>query len=99
MDKPLRVPQVPVEPIAALDEFLEPFRVQFRRRESQEAVEPYLTGRLSEPPNKNGDRLASLMPGPSAQQLQGLRTQIVWDEAALNQQRVAMMCAVRTEGD
>ena len=53
MDKAKRVPQVPNEPIAELEEFLEPFRVKFRRRESQVAVERYLTGLLSEHPNKN----------------------------------------------
>lgn len=99
MEKALRVPQVPSEPIAELDEFLEPFRVRFRRRESQEAVERYLTGLLSEHPNKNCDTLAELVPGASEQQLQGLLTQMVWDAQALNQQRVEVMCALRTEGD
>ena len=99
MEKPLRIPQVPSEPIAELDEFLEPFRVRFRRRESQAAVERYLTGLLSEHPNKNCDTLAELVPGTSAQQLQGLLTHMVWDEVALNRQRVEVMCALRTEGD
>ena len=99
MEKPLRLPQVPSEPIAELDEFLEPFRVKFRRRESQAAVERYLTGLLSEHPNKNCDTLAELVPGANAQQLQGLLTHMVWDEMALNRQRVEVMCALRTEGD
>lgn len=95
----MRIPQVPSEPLAELDEFLAPFRVRFRRRESQEAVERYLTGLLSEHPNKNCDTLAELVPGASEQQLQGLLTQMVWDEAALNRQRVELMCALHTEGD
>lgn len=95
----MRIPQVPSEPIAELDEFLGPFRVRFRRRESQEAVERYLTGLLSEHPNKNCDTLAELVPGASEQQLQGLLTHMVWDEQALDQQRVEVMCALRTEGD
>lgn len=99
MDKTVRVPQVPNEPIAELEEFLEPFRVKFRRRESQAAVERYLTGLLSEHPNKNCDTLAELVPGTSEQQLQGLLTQMVWDETALNQQRVGVMRDLPTEGD
>ena len=99
MDKAKRVRQVPNEPIAELEEFLEPFRVKFRRRESQVAVERYLTGLLSEQPNKNCDTLAELVPGTSEQQLQGLLTNMVWDELALNQQRVEVMGALRSAGD
>jgi len=99
MEEAMRIAQAPSEPIAELDEFLEPFRVRFRRRESQEAVGRYLTGLLSEHPNKNCDTLAELVPGASEQQLQGLLTQMVWDEQALDQQRVEVMGALRTEGD
>jgi len=86
MEEAMRIAQAPSEPIAELDEFLEPFRVRFRRRESQEAVGRYLTGLLSEHPNKNCDTLAELVPGASEQQLQGLLTHMVWDEQALDQQ-------------
>lgn len=95
----MRIPQVPNEPIAELDAFLQPFRMRFLRRESQQAVERYLTGLLSEHPNKNCDTLAELVPGASEQQLQGLLTHMVWDEQALDQQRVERMCALQTEGD
>lgn len=97
MDKP--IPQAPSEPLPELNEFLQPFRVTFRRRESQAAMERYLTGLLTEPPNKNCDTLASIVPDTSEQQLQGLLTQMVWDEEALNRQRVGSMCALKTEGD
>jgi len=97
MDK--RIPQAPSEPLPELDEFLQPFRVTFRRRESQAAMERYLTGLLTEHPNKNCDTLASIVPDTSEQQLQGLLTQMVWDEEALNRQRVGLMCALKTEGD
>jgi SRSO17 transposase len=33
------------------------------------------------------------------QQLQGLLTQMIWDETALNQRRVQIMRALHTEGD
>ncbi len=94
-----RIPQAPREPLPELAEFLEPFRVQFRRRESQVAMERYLTGLLTEHPNKNCERLAEVIPGASEQQLQGLLTQMVWDHESLNQQRVARMQALKTEGD
>lgn len=40
--------------------FLEPFLAPFRRPESQAALERYLTGLLSEHPNKNCATLAAL---------------------------------------
>lgn len=94
-----RIPQAPQEPLPELVEFLKPFQVKFKRRESQAAMERYLTGLLTEHPNKNCETLAEVIPGTSEQQLQGLLTQMVWDEEALNAQRVARMQALKTEGD
>ena len=99
MNRANRLPQAPREPIAELVEFLEPFQVKFKRRESQKALERYLTGLLTEHPNKNCDTLAEVVPETSEQQLQGLLTQMVWDEAALNRQRVGVMLRLNTEGD
>jgi hypothetical protein len=50
---------------------------KFRRRESREAAERYLTGLLIEHPNKNCDTLAAVVPGASQQQLPGLLTDMV----------------------
>lgn len=94
-----RIPQAPREPIPELAEFLEPFQVKFKRRESQSALERYLTGLLTEHPNKNCETLADIVPDTSEQQLQGLLTQMVWDGEALNHQRVVRMQALKTEGD
>src|SRR3970282_2983529 len=99
MNRANRLPQAPREPIAECVEFLEPFQVKFKRRESQAALERYLTGLLTEHPNKNCDTLAEVVPETSEQQLQGLLTQMVWDEAALNRQRVGVMLRLNTEGD
>jgi SRSO17 transposase len=99
MDKSSVIPHVPSEPLPELDEFLKPFQALFRRRESQTAMERYLTGLLSEHPAKNCDTLADIVPGTTEQQLQGLLTQMVWDEAALNQRRVQIMRTLKTEGD
>jgi len=94
-----RIPQAPSEPIPELAEFLNLFQVKFRRRESRAAVERYLTGLLTEHPNKNCDTLAQIVPGTSQQQLQGLLTSMVWEEDALNRQRIEVMRGLRSEGD
>jgi hypothetical protein len=43
---------------------------------------------LTEHPAKNCDTLADIVPVTNEQQLQGLVTQMIWDETALNQRRV-----------
>jgi len=99
MAKPKRMPQAPSEPIPERDEFLSDFRVLFQRRESRTAMERYLTGLLTEHLNKNCDTLAEVVPGTSEQPLQGLLTQMAWDERDLNRQRVQKLCTLKTEGD
>jgi SRSO17 transposase len=99
MAQKTRIPQAPRVPIPELVEFLEPFQVKFKRRESQAAMERYLTGLLTDHPNKNCDTLASIVPGSSEQQLQGLLTQMVWEADGLNRQRVGLLHGLNTEGD
>jgi SRSO17 transposase len=82
-----------------LAEFLAQFQVHFDRRESRAAAERYLTGLLTDHPNKNCDTLATVVPGTSEQSLQGLLTTMVWDDTDLNRQRVQVMRALPTEGD
>ena len=83
----------------ALDEFLRPFHVHFARSEATHALERYLTGMLTEHPNKNCDTLAQVVPGTTEQSLQGLLTAMRWDEDDLNRQRVQDLLALPTEGD
>jgi len=83
----------------ALEEFLRPFHVHFKRSEARHALERYLTGMLTEHPNKNCDTIAQVVPGTSEQSLQGLLTVMSWDEDDLNEQRVKAMLALPTEGD
>ena len=83
----------------ALGEFLGQFRVHFAQRGSAVALERYVTGLLTEHPNKNCDTLAAVVPGTSQQRLHHLLTEMVWDEADLNRQRVRAMVALKTEGD
>src|SRR5262249_33539586 len=72
-----------------LDEFLATFQVRFRRPEGEAALERYLTGLLTELPNKNCDTLAEAVPGTSEQRLQEFLTNMQWAEEDLNRQRVA----------
>lgn len=99
MKEDKRIPQAPSEPLPELSEFLVPFKVHFSRRESWDALECYTTGLLTEHPNKNCDTLAEIVPGTSAQSLQGLLTEMVWDERDLNRQRMKRMLALSTEGE
>src|SRR5436853_7726498 len=94
-----RVPLAPGQPMPALDEFLRPFHVHFARSEATHARERYLTGLLTEHPNKNCDTLAQVVPGTSQQQLQGLLTAMAWDHDDLNRQRVQRLLSLPTEGD
>ena len=94
-----RMPQAPRTPLPELAEFLAPLRVQFTQGPSAETLRQYVTGLLSEHPNKNCDTLTEVVPETSAQQLQYLLTDMVWDEQALNRQRIAQMLALPRAGD
>src|SRR6266487_5659252 len=86
-------------PLPELEEFLSTFQVRFRRPEGEAALERYLTGLLTELPNKNCDTLAEAVPGTSEQRLQEFLTNMQWDETDLNSQRVEKMTAEATLGD
>jgi SRSO17 transposase len=83
----------------ALEQFLRPFHVHFKRSEARHALERYLTGMLIDHPNKNCDTIAQVVPDTSEQSLQGLLTAMSWDEDDLNKQRVQMMLELPSEGD
>ena len=94
-----RMPQVPHPPLPELAEFLAPLRVHFTQGPSAETLRQYVSGLLSEHPNKNCDTLAAVMPEMSEQQLQYLLTDMVWDEQALNRQRIAQRLSLSSAGD
>ena len=81
-----------------LDAFLATFQVRCRRPEGEAALERYLTGLLTALPTKHCDTMAEAVPGPSAQRLQELLTNMQWDEEDLNHQRVHKMIAEATGG-
>ena len=95
----MRVQQAPSQALPELAQFLEPFRVHFARSEGPAALERYLTGLLTEQPHKNCDTIAQVVPGTSEQRLQGLLTEMAWDEDDLNGQRVRRMIDLPTEGN
>jgi len=99
MTKHKRLPQAPSAPLPELAEFLVPFRVDFIFAKSFTSLERYLTGLLTEHPQKNCDTLAQVVPGTTQQNLQYLLTDLVWDEQALNRQRLQRMRALPSEGD
>jgi hypothetical protein len=94
-----RLPQAPRAPLPELAEFLAPLRVHFTQGPSAETLRQYLPGLLSEHPNKNCDTLAEVVPETNQQQFNHLLTDMVWDETALNHQRIARMRTLPSEGD
>jgi SRSO17 transposase len=94
-----REPHAPATVLPELDEFLRPFHVHFVRSEGRQSLQRYLTGLLTEHPNKNCDTLAAVVPGTNQQRLHNLLTGISWDEDDLNGQRVRTLMRLPTEGD
>jgi len=88
------MPQIPQSPLPEMAEFLAPLRVHFTQGPNAQTLRPYVSGWLSEHPNKNCDTLAAEMPERSERQLQYLLTDLVWDEQALNRQRIAQRLAL-----
>lgn len=94
-----RTPQAPHEPLPELAEFLDHFQVRFAKPKRSSVVERYVTGLLTEHPNKNCETIAEVVPGTNEQQLNNLLTEMHWDEEDLNRQRVQFMSHLRSEGD
>jgi hypothetical protein len=86
-----REPHAPSAALPELNEFLRPFHVHFCRSEGRQSLERYLTGLLTEHPNKNCDTVAQVVPGSNKQRLHILLTGIAFDESDPNDQRVRTM--------
>jgi len=82
-----------------LDEFLRPFHIHFCRSEGRQSLERYLTGLLTEHPNKNCQTIAQVVPATNQQRLHNLLTGIAFDEDDLNDQRVRTLRQLPSEGD
>src|SRR3954454_23591148 len=94
-----REPHAPSGPLPELDAFLRPFHVHFSRSEGRPSLERYLTGLLTEHPNKNCDTLAQVVPGTNQQRLHNLLTGIACDQDDLNDQRVRTLMQLPTAGN
>jgi len=94
-----RIPQAPSAPLPALAEFLAPFRANFIQANSADNLERYLTGLLTEHPNKNCDTIAGVVPGTNQQRLHNLLTDLIWDHDDLNRQRIERLLELGSEGD
>src|ERR1700730_1461311 len=94
-----REPHAPSAALPELDEFLRPFHVHFSRSEGRQSLERYLTGLLTEHPNKNCDTIAQVVPATNQQRLHNLLTGIAFDDDDLNDQRVRTLRQLPSEGD
>jgi SRSO17 transposase len=83
-----RVPKASPEPLPELAAFLEPFAPLFRRHTSRDSMERYLTGLLSDLPQKTCDTIANVIAGTSVERLQHLLTDAAWDPLDLDEARV-----------
>ena len=93
------LPQAPRNLMPELAEFLDRLAMDFGDSRRQSALEFYLTGLLTEHPNKNCDTLAQILPETTEQRLQNLLTGMQWDEVALNRKRLQVLKTLSTEGD
>jgi SRSO17 transposase len=94
----LAVPKASPDPLPELDVFLARFAPLFRRDQSRESLERYVTGLLTDLPRKNCDTIAAALAGTSTERLQHLLTDADWDPAALDEQRVRWLAARSAAG-
>lgn len=83
-----------------LQKNLDKFKNIFRRSDTMNAAERYMTGLMSDIPYKNCGMMAEYIEGTSAQSLQDFLTNSLWDYEQLNRQRVEHMLenAVSSDG-
>lgn len=87
------VPKASPDPLPEVAAFLEPFAPLFRRTESRESLERYVTGLLTDLARKNCDTIAAAVAGTSTERLQHLLTDADWKPKALDQARVHHLVA------
>ncbi len=92
MESPI-VAKASPDPLPELAAFLAPFSPLFRRTESRESLERYVTGLLTDLGRKNCDTIAAAVAGTSIERLQHLLTDADWDPGALDEARVRSLAA------
>src|SRR5512133_4309307 len=88
---PVSVPKASPDPLAELEAYLEPFAPLFRRSQSRQGLERYVTGLLTDLERKNCDTIAAAVAGTSAERLQHLLTDAGWDALAVDRERVGRL--------
>src|SRR5215216_6464395 len=102
MDKkpniPNAVPKASSDPLPEIAEFLKPFSPLFRRSQSRNSLERYITGLLTDLDRKNCDTISAALAGTSTERLQHLLTDADWDSLKLDEARVRSLSAKSPKG-
>jgi SRSO17 transposase len=88
---PLVVSSVVPLSVSALKDYLAQFASHFKRSEGRQSLERHLTGLLIDIERKNGEQIAHAVAGTNSQRLQALLTELQWDAAAINEQRIEQL--------
>jgi SRSO17 transposase len=94
----LTVPKASPTSLPELAAFLTPLSPLFRRAESRQSLERYVTGLLTDLPRKNCDTIAAAVAGTSTERLQHLLTDADWDPLGLDAARVQHLAASSPQG-
>jgi SRSO17 transposase len=95
---PNAVPKASSDPLPEIAEFLEPFAPLFRRSQSRNSLERYITGLLTDLDRKNCDTISAAVAGTSTERLQHLLTDADWRSLELDAARVRSLSAKSPEG-
>jgi SRSO17 transposase len=94
----LKLKKVPPESLVEVTEYLPPFAHHFKRGEGRRSLERHVSGLLADIDCKNGEQIAAAVAGTTSQRLQALLTELQWNEAAVNAQRVQQLSREATAG-
>lgn len=89
------VPKASPDPLPELDAYLAPFAPLFRRAQTRQSLERYVTGLLTDLAHKTADTIAAAVAGTTSEGLQHLLTDADWHPAALDEQRNGEWCCGR----
>jgi SRSO17 transposase len=95
---PDSVPKASSDPLPEISTFLEPFAPLFRRSQSRQSLERYITGLLTDLDRKNCDTIAAALAGTSTERLQHLLTDADWDSLEFDGARVRSLSARSPKG-
>jgi SRSO17 transposase len=88
MDTTVAIPKASSDPLPEIAAFLKPFSPLFRRVQSRQSLERYITGLLTDLGRKNCDTIAAAVADTSTERLQHLLTDAEWDPEEIDALRV-----------